>query len=50
VLLALMLPVSLFIGESANAMVSNALFSSMFAGELYNKNPLLLLADGVIAS
>jgi uncharacterized membrane protein required for colicin V production len=47
-LLALMLPVSLFISESANAAVSDALFSSMFAGELYNNNPLLLPFDGLL--
>jgi uncharacterized membrane protein required for colicin V production len=47
VLLALVLPVSLLIGESANAAVSNALFSSMVAGELYDNNPLLLLVNGL---
>ncbi|MDR1245759.1 MAG: CvpA family protein [Clostridiales Family XIII bacterium] len=50
VLLALILPVSLFVGESANAVVSDALFSSMFAGELYANNPLLLLTDRLIGS
>jgi uncharacterized membrane protein required for colicin V production len=49
VLLALLLPVSLLIGESANATVSDALFSSMFAGELYNNNPLLLPFGGLLA-
>jgi uncharacterized membrane protein required for colicin V production len=50
VILALILPVSLFVGESANAIVSDALFSSMFAGELYANNPLLLLTDRLIGS
>jgi uncharacterized membrane protein required for colicin V production len=49
VLLALILPLSLLVGESANAFVSDALFSSMFAGELYANNPLLLLTDRLIA-
>jgi hypothetical protein len=49
VLLALMLPVSLLISESANETVSNALFSSTFASDLYNNNPLLLLFDRLIA-
>ncbi|MDR2089360.1 MAG: CvpA family protein [Clostridiales Family XIII bacterium] len=48
VLLALLLPISLLVGESANAAVSNALFASIFAGDLYNANPLLLLAEGLI--
>jgi uncharacterized membrane protein required for colicin V production len=49
VLLALMLPVSLLVGDSANAAVSEALFASMFAGDLYENNPLLLLTDGLVA-
>jgi uncharacterized membrane protein required for colicin V production len=49
VLLALLLPISLLVSESANAAVANALFASMFAGELYNNNPLLLLIDGLLA-
>jgi hypothetical protein len=48
VLLALILPLSLLIGESANKMVSDALFSSIFAGELYDNNPLLMLAGGFL--
>jgi uncharacterized membrane protein required for colicin V production len=50
VLLALILPVSLLISESANAAVSNALFSSMFAGELYNNNPLLFFVGDLLSS
>ncbi|MDR2771815.1 MAG: CvpA family protein [Clostridiales Family XIII bacterium] len=49
VLLALILPVSLLISEPANTAVSNALFASMFAGELYNNNPLLLLIGNLLA-
>jgi uncharacterized membrane protein required for colicin V production len=49
VILALILPVSLLVGESANAVVSDALFSSMFAGDLYNNNPLLLFTDRLTA-
>jgi hypothetical protein len=48
VILALILPVSLLVGESANAVVSDALFSSMFAGDMYNNNPLLLFTDRLI--
>ena len=49
VLLALILPVSLLIGESANAAVSNELFASIFAGGLYNNNPLLILTGGFLS-
>jgi uncharacterized membrane protein required for colicin V production len=49
VLLALILPVSLLISESANATVSNALFSSMFAGRIYDSNPLLLPIGGLLS-
>ncbi|MDR2296126.1 MAG: CvpA family protein [Clostridiales Family XIII bacterium] len=49
VLLALILPVSLLISESANAAVSDMLFASAFAGKLYNGNPLLLLTGGFLS-
>jgi uncharacterized membrane protein required for colicin V production len=45
VLLAAILPVSLVIGKEANSFVEDALFSSMFARDLYNNNPLLFLAN-----
>jgi uncharacterized membrane protein required for colicin V production len=47
-MLEFILPVSLLVGESANAFVSDALFSSMFAGDLYSNNPLLLFTDRLI--
>jgi hypothetical protein len=45
VMLAAILPVSLVIGREANGFIEDALFSSMFARELYNNNPLLSLAN-----
>jgi uncharacterized membrane protein required for colicin V production len=48
VVLALILPLSMFISEGANAFVSDALFSSMFARDLYNNNLLLLILNSFL--
>ncbi|MDR0570843.1 MAG: CvpA family protein [Clostridiales Family XIII bacterium] len=42
ILLALILPVSLFISESARTFMEDALFSSIYAKDLHNNNLLLL--------
>jgi uncharacterized membrane protein required for colicin V production len=44
VFLALILPVSLFISRPANEFVESTLFSSIFARDMYDNNPLLLIA------
>ncbi|MDR1135384.1 MAG: CvpA family protein [Clostridiales Family XIII bacterium] len=45
VLLGAILPASLIIGKTANNLVEDTLFSSMFAREMYNNNPLLYMAN-----
>jgi uncharacterized membrane protein required for colicin V production len=47
ILLAVILPLSLFIGESANDFVSDALFSSSLARKLYHDNLVLLIVSGL---
>jgi uncharacterized membrane protein required for colicin V production len=45
VVLALIMPLSLLISKDANVFVSDSLFSSIFAGDLYDNNLLLLILN-----
>jgi uncharacterized membrane protein required for colicin V production len=47
VVLAFMMPLSLLISPALNGFLSNALFSSMFAVNLYNNNPILFVWDSL---
>jgi uncharacterized membrane protein required for colicin V production len=48
IFLAFLLPLSLFISESAHTLAVGALFSSTFAKELYDNNLVLLVISGFL--
>ncbi|MDR3242536.1 MAG: CvpA family protein [Clostridiales Family XIII bacterium] len=50
VVFAFMMPLSLLISPALNEFLSNTLFSSTFAGDIYNHNPILLVWDSLAST